>query len=254
MAEILMVTAVVGVENCSAALSRQFQMQVQTVPTRREAITALRRGEYRVVIFDESLVESAGDAGDLAADGDDPLYRYLGGAIPVEVNFAISGCGRLLRMVRAALGRARLEGEAAAHAAAASVDREWRETAAGLLLQAQLAQAESGVPPALAERLKTIAGLAEKLCGQVSATTPANSQNPASQPPLRPSPRRPAQTAFVPQAPTARTPVVRTEGTRSAGARGAAGSKVALPASREGVVSVSAALAARSARRIPATV
>jgi hypothetical protein len=263
MAEILMVTAIAGAENCAAVLFRQFQMQVQTVPTRREAIAALRRGEYRVAIFDESLVEPAGDACDFAANGDDPLYRHLGGAIPVEVNFAISGCGRLLRTVRAALGRAGREREAAATATAASVDREWRESAAGLLLQAQLAQAEPGVSPALAERLKTIAGLAEKLCSRIRSTQAVTAQS------ARPAPAQlalaqPEQTRTSSAQPVsaAKTPGIGMSAVgmpvvgikdRSASASRGIRSTGSLRGGQDALIPEHVALSLRNPRRHPAT-
>src|ERR1700756_2505217 len=146
---ILMVTAIMGAENCAAVLSKQFGMPVETAANRRAALTALRRREFAIVVIDESLVESH-------EDGSDSLLKHSGLAIPLEMNFAISGCGRLVREVRAALSRGERERELALSAATTSIESQLRETVAGLLLQAQLALAEPEAPPQLLARARPI--------------------------------------------------------------------------------------------------
>ena len=150
---ILMVSAITGAENCAAVLSKQFGISVETVSSRKEALTALRRRDFAIVVIDESLVESR-------EDGSDSLLKHAGLAIPLEINFAISGCGRLVREVRAALSRREREHDVAISAAAHSIESELRETVAGLLLQAQLAMTEPGASPQLSERLQLILELA----------------------------------------------------------------------------------------------
>lgn len=146
---ILMITAIAGAENCAAVLSKQFAMPVETAPSRREALTALRRRDFAVVVIDESMVDPREDRSDL-------LLKHAGLAIPLEINFAISGCGRLVREVRAALSRREREHDLALSSAATSIESELRDTVAGLLLQAQLALAEPGLSPQLSERLGLI--------------------------------------------------------------------------------------------------
>jgi hypothetical protein len=153
---ILMVTAITGAENCATVLSKQFGMPVETAASRRDALAALRRREFAIVVIDESLVEAREDVSD-------SLLKHAGLAIPLEMNFAISGCGRLVREVRAALSRREREHELALSAAATSIDSELRETVAGLLLQTQLTLAEPGVSPQLSERLQLILELAVNL-------------------------------------------------------------------------------------------
>jgi hypothetical protein len=153
---ILLVTAIAGAENCGAVVSKQFNLAVHTVSCRKDALAALRRQSYAIVVLDSSLLE--------AADGDlDAIFRNSGLAIPLEINFAISGCGRLVREIRAALGRRQLEQSVAARAATTSLESNLRDTVAGLLLQSQLALAEPSVPPQLADKLKLMAELAGSL-------------------------------------------------------------------------------------------
>jgi hypothetical protein len=153
---ILMVTAITGAENCAAVLSKQFGVPVETAASRRDALAALRRREFAIVVMDESLVDSREDVSD-------SLLKHAGLAIPLEMNFAISGCGRLVREVRAAFSRREREHELALSAAATTIDSELRETLAGLLLQAQLTLAEPGVSPQLSERLQLILELVVSL-------------------------------------------------------------------------------------------
>lgn len=153
---ILLITAIAGAENCAAVVAKQFNLVVDTASCRRDALAALRRRSYALVVLDSSMLE--------AADGDgDAIFRNSGLAIPLEINFAISGCGRLVREIRAALGRRQLEQAVAARAAATSLESNLRDAVAGLLLQSQLALAEPSVPPQLADKLRLMAELAGSL-------------------------------------------------------------------------------------------
>ena len=153
---ILMITAIAGAENCAAVVAKQFGLTVETVASRKDGLAALRRREFALVVLDESLVDSRDD-------GVDSLLKYAGLAIPLEINFAISGCGRLVREIRAALLRREREHELALRAAATSIQSDLRDTVAGLLLQSQLALAEPALSPQLAEKLRLVAELAANL-------------------------------------------------------------------------------------------
>lgn len=153
---VLLVTGIVGAENCAAVVAKQFNLAVETVSSRKDALAALRRRGYSIVVLDSSLLEAA------TSDAE-AIFKHSGLAIPLEINFAISGCGRLVREIRAALSRRQLEQAAAERAAASSLESNLRDTVAGLLLQSQLALAEPSVPPQLADKLKLMAELAGSL-------------------------------------------------------------------------------------------
>ena len=148
---ILLVTAIAGAENCAAVVSKQFGLAVETASNRKDALAALRRQSYSIVVLDTSLLEA------------DAFFKHSGLAIPLEINFAISGCGRLVREIRAALSRRQLEQSVAARAAAGALESNLRDTVAGLLLQSELALAEPSVPPQLADKLKLMVELAGNL-------------------------------------------------------------------------------------------
>ena len=159
---ILMVTGIEGARNCAAVVSAQLGMDVEVAEGRKTALAALRRREFLAVVVDESLA----DCDPAAAES---IWSHAALAIPLEVNFAVSGAARLIREIRAALYRREREQTLARRAAAAAMEAELKTTVAGLLLNSQLALSGSQVPAAVADKLKIVAELAGSLRHQLSA-------------------------------------------------------------------------------------
>ncbi len=156
----LLVTNIPGAENCAAAITRQLGLGVELVSSGRAALAALRRREYTVVVLDENQTEA-----DPA--GADVLWQQAGLAIPIQVNLAISGSGRLLREIRAALQRREREQALALRAATQVIGGEINTTITGLLLQTQLMLSEPTIPTALLPKLQQVAQLAGTLRQQL---------------------------------------------------------------------------------------
>jgi hypothetical protein len=165
---VLLVTGANGAEECAAELGRQLRLTVELVATRRAAVAALRKREYSVVVVDELVVQA-----DPA--GADVLWLQAGTAIPVQVNLGISGCERVLREVRAAMQRREREMALSMKAAAQAMEGEMKTTLAGLLLQAELALAEPGLPTKAAENLRHVVESARALRDQLRLTSEAAS-------------------------------------------------------------------------------
>ena len=161
---ILMVTGIEGARNCAAVVGAQLGMEVEVAEGRRAALAALRRREFLALVIDESLAECDPAAAEKICDN-------AGLAIPMQINFAVSGAARLIREIRAALNRRDREQTLARRAATAAIETELKTTVAGLLLHSQLALSGSGVPAAVADRLRTVADLAGSLRQQLSAPT-----------------------------------------------------------------------------------
>lgn len=159
---ILMVTGIEGARNCADAVGAQLEMAVEVAAGRREALAALRQREFAAVVLDETLAEC-----DPAAA--DRICECAGLAIPLQINFALSGAARLVREIRAALNRREREQMMARRAASAVMEAELKSTIAGLLLHSQLALSGNEIPPVIAERLRTVADLAGSLRQQISA-------------------------------------------------------------------------------------
>jgi hypothetical protein len=159
---ILLVTGIEGAQNCAAVVETQLGIDVDVAAGRKAALAALRSTEYAAVVIDETLAEC-----DPAAA--ERICEQAGLAMPLQINFAISGAARLTREIRAALRRREREQALARHAAAAALETELKSTVAGLLLHSELALKGSEVPPPVAEKLRVVADLAGSLRQQLSA-------------------------------------------------------------------------------------
>jgi len=165
---ILMVTGIEGARNCAAVVGGQLGMEVEVAEGRRAALAALRRREFLALVIDESLAEC-----DPAAA--EKICENAGLAIPMQINFVVSGAARLIREIRAALHRREREQALARRAAATAIETELKTTVAGLLLQSQLALNGGGMTVAVADHLRTVADLAGSLRQQLSAPVETHS-------------------------------------------------------------------------------
>ena len=156
MQSALIITGISGAEHCAASLSKQLGIPVDVAMSRREGMAALRRREYSIVVVDEPVAEASPEGADL-------LWKHAGLAIPLQINFAISGTNRLIRDVRAALQRREQEQQIAKRAATSEIENELRDTVTGLLLHSQLALSEPLVSAHLTAKLQTVAQLAGAL-------------------------------------------------------------------------------------------
>jgi DNA-binding NtrC family response regulator len=159
---ILIVTGIEGARNCAAVVGAQLGMDVEVAEGRKAALAALRRREFLAVVVDETVAEC-----DPATA--ETIWEHAGLAIPLQINFALSGVARLVREVRAALHRREREQTLAHRAAAAAIEAELKSTVAGLLLHSQLALSGSEMTPTVAEKMRVVADLAGSLRQQLSA-------------------------------------------------------------------------------------
>jgi hypothetical protein len=153
MMDILLISRLEGLENCARVLEQQLGGLVEVAAGSTEGLSALRRREFGVVVVEESLVEA-----DPAWA--DQLWSQLGFAVPLQINFAISGCARLGREVKAALARRDGEQAVARRAVATELEDELKSSLTGLLLQSELALREPAVPASLEPKLRHVVELA----------------------------------------------------------------------------------------------
>ncbi len=162
---ILIVTGIEGARSCAAVVGAQLGMEVEVAEGRKAALAALRRKEFSVVVVDETMAECDPSAAEA-------IWERAGLAIPLQINFALSGASRLIREIRAALHRREREQTLARRAAAAAIENELKTTVAGLLLHSQLALTGSEIPSPIAEKLRMVADLAGNLRQQLDAPLP----------------------------------------------------------------------------------
>jgi hypothetical protein len=163
--KILIVTGIEGAENCAATLGKLLGLDCEVAQGRKAAVSALKRNEYAAVVVDEGIIDTDPPGAEL-------IWEHAGLAIPVQVNFALSGAQRLAREIRMALNRRERERALARQAAAAAIEGELKSTVAGLLLHSQLALADREISPPLAEKLRVVADLAGSLREQLTPSVP----------------------------------------------------------------------------------
>jgi hypothetical protein len=149
----LLISTMEGAENCARVLGQQLETSVEAAKTRKEALAALRRTEFGVVVVEEGMAES--DPG-----WADQVWELAGFAPLLQINFAISGAARLGREVKAALVRRDGERVMARRAVATEIGNELKSSLTGLLLQSELALREPSVPAALEPKLRHVVELA----------------------------------------------------------------------------------------------
>ena len=167
---ILLVTGIEGARNCADVIAKQLEMVVEVADGRKAALGLLRQREFAAVVVDETVAGC-----DPAAA--EAIWERAGLAIPLQINFAVSGAARLIREIRAALHRREREQMLARKAAAAAVEQELKTTVAGLLLQSQLALSSTEPASPMAEKLRLLATLAGDLRRQLSATEESRGNN-----------------------------------------------------------------------------
>jgi hypothetical protein len=168
---ILMVTGIEGARNCADVVAKHLGMEVEVADGRKAALAALRQKEFAAVVVDDTIAEC-----DPAAA--ETIWERAGLAIPLQVNFALSGAARLIRDIRSGLTRREREQTLARKAAAAAIESELKSTVAGLLLQSELALSGSDANSPVTERLRIVADLAGNLRRQLAA--PAASRSDAA--------------------------------------------------------------------------
>jgi DNA-binding NtrC family response regulator len=169
---ILIVTGVEGARNCAAVVAAQLGVEVDVADGRKAALASLRRREYSAVVVDETMAEC-----DPAAA--EAIWEHAGLAIPLQINFALSGAARLIREIRAGLHRREREQTLARRAATAAIETELKSTVAGLLLHSQLALSGSEIPAPVAEKMRVVADLVGNLRQQLSAPLLARTETAA---------------------------------------------------------------------------
>ena len=152
----MIVSAMEGAENCARSIAARVGANVEVATTRRAALQALRHAEFGVVVVEEGLSE--GDP-----EWADQLWDLAGLAMPVQVNFGISGCARLGREVKAALLRRDGEQAVARRAAVTEVENDLKSSVTGLLLETELALREPSISSALEPKLRHLVVLAGAL-------------------------------------------------------------------------------------------
>ncbi len=154
--DVLIITTMEGAENCARVVGEQVGAKVEVAISRRAGLQALRRAVFGVVVVEENLAEAD-------PEWAEQIWQLAGLAMPIQVNFSISGSARLAREVRGALSRRAGEEAIARKAVAMEMENELKSSVTGLLLESELALREPSVTAALEPKLRHLVELAGNL-------------------------------------------------------------------------------------------
>jgi hypothetical protein len=135
--------------DCAKAIEDMFQQRVHLAATLHEGCEHLRLEEYSAVVVDQGITEVEPAQADY-------LFHHLGTAVPVFVNFSISGIERILRELRGAFNRHGRETLAARHAARLALFNELKDDVTALLLSCGIALDDPALSEASIARMKKV--------------------------------------------------------------------------------------------------
>lgn len=150
---ILLITPSARIKECAQTLESATNHPVHTATSLQEAGSRLREQEYVAVVIDQFLLEAE-------PDESEQILQHIETAVPVYLNFAISGIPRVVRETRTALARRQREEQVARQSAERAVWNELKEDVTAMLLACDLALAVPDVPVPAAEKLRSVHDLA----------------------------------------------------------------------------------------------
>jgi hypothetical protein len=153
---ILLITALAKAQECAKALQETTAEPVQFAATLPEAVAQLQANEFSAVVLDQLLL-------DAVPDEVETILKYLGTAVPVFSNFAISGIERVSRELRSALYRRNRESLAARHQAEQALRSELKDTITALLMSCEMALDVPNLPLFAETKMLAVDALAKEV-------------------------------------------------------------------------------------------
>lgn len=161
---ILLITPSAKAQQCAEALAKETNEQVQVAGTLQQAAGQLRTQEFLALVIDQCLLEVEPDESDM-------LMQHMGMAVPVYVNFGISGIERVSREVRAALSRRKREALVSRRSAEQCLRNELKGTVTALLLSCEMALAVENLPSSAESKIRMVYELAREVRAKLGATS-----------------------------------------------------------------------------------
>lgn len=138
------------------SIEHAMQEHVRVASSLHEGCDLLRVQEFSIVVIDQWITEAEPEPTSV-------VFEHLGMAIPLFVNFGISGVERILREMRAALSRRGLESVLAHDSARQRLRDQLKDDVTALLLSCGVALEERGLSESTRARLQTIEELAKQM-------------------------------------------------------------------------------------------
>jgi len=159
---ILVITPSANIQSCIPSIQEATGDSVQVTTNLRQASLLLRAQEYSAVVLDQVLLDAEPDESEI-------LLQHFGSAIPVHVNFAITGPQRLVKELRTALQRRKREAKSARAEAEKVLRSELTGNLTAMLLSCEMALRLPDLPANAEEKLHVVHGLAEEMREKLGA-------------------------------------------------------------------------------------
>lgn len=153
---ILLITSVAKAQECARDLQEATHEPVTVCVGLPEAVQQLKDKEFSAVIFDLLLLDAQPDEGET-------VLKHLGSAVPVYLNFAITGIPRVVRELRSALQRRKREMLVVKNDAEQGLRHELNDTLTALLLSCQMALQVPELPPSAQTKMQAVEALAREV-------------------------------------------------------------------------------------------
>lgn len=153
---ILLIWASEGAQDCARAIESTFHQPVKIVTNLEQGCNALQADAFAAVLVDQWITEVEPGQADF-------LIHHLGGAVPVFVNFGISGIERILRELRAAFHRRGRDTVLAQQHARTVLLDSLKDDLTALLLCCGAILDDSNLDRGVAVRVKTIEEVAKRM-------------------------------------------------------------------------------------------
>jgi len=153
---ILLITPLAKVQDCALAIEEATSEAVRVCSTPHLAIAELQAQTFTAVVFDQLLLDAEHDEGET-------VLKHLGSAVPVYLNFAVSGTARVIRELKSALQRRGRDVLAARRDAEQSLRHELRDAATAALLSCQMALQVPNLPPLAEDKMQVAVALVREM-------------------------------------------------------------------------------------------
>ncbi len=161
---ILLITSLAKTQDCSNALQETTGEPIQVAASLREAVTQLQAHEFSAVVIDQLLL-------DAEPDDIETILKHMGTAVPVYLNFAISGIERISRELRSALHRRKRELLVARQDAQQTLRSELKDAITALLLSCEMALDVPNLPLFAETKMRAVDALAKEMRAKLGMAT-----------------------------------------------------------------------------------
>ena len=153
---LLVITPSAKARGCAQAIQQVTSEETHVAGTLSQALAQLRAQEYVAVLIDQAFLETEPVESDM-------VLEHIGTAIPVHVNFAISGMDRIVRELRAALLRHKKEVLLVRQEVQQALRNELKSTVTALLLSCEMALRFPDLQSAAEIKMRVVYELAQEL-------------------------------------------------------------------------------------------